>query len=393
MKRTKVKNLAKQIRGVSYKPEDLHDSLDEDSVILLRANNIDEGKINFDDVVYVDKSKVSDEQYLKVGDVLICASSGSKQLVGKAASVVFDSPCTFGAFCKVVRPNNNVADYLGKYFQSGVYRRKISEVAIGANINNIRNEHIDSLELPIYEPAQAQKIVEKIGLLQNIIDNRKCELSKLDELIKARFVEMFGDPEYNTLDWPVKKLNALCNVGSSKRIYQEEQTMDGIPFWRISDLIAKMDTGNVESSLYIPEIKYEELKKQGLVPEPGDILVTSRGTLGRCYIISPNDRFYFQDGMISWLSRYADEITPVYIQYLFDMPGFRKQIDSMQAGSTVAYLSIAMLKKLNIMLPDRERQEQFACFVAQVDKSKVAIQAALDKAQLLFDSLMHEYFE
>ena len=90
MKRTKVKNLAKQIRGVSYKPEDLHDSLDKDSVILLRANNIDEVKINFDDVVYVDKSKVSDEQYLKVGDVLICASSGSKQLVGKAASVVFD---------------------------------------------------------------------------------------------------------------------------------------------------------------------------------------------------------------------------------------------------------------------------------------------------------------
>ena len=186
MERTKVKNLAKQIRGVSYKPEDLHDSLDEDSVILLRANNIDEGKINFDDVVYVDKSKVSDEQYLKVGDVLICASSGSKQLVGKAASVDFDSPCTFGAFCKVVRPNNNVADYLGKYFQSGVYRRKISEVAIGANINNIRNEHIDSLELPIYEPAQTHRIVEKIGLLQNIIDNRKCELSKLDELIKAR---------------------------------------------------------------------------------------------------------------------------------------------------------------------------------------------------------------
>ena len=137
MERTKIKNLARQIRGVSYKPEDLHDSLDDTAVILLRANNIDEGKINFDDVVYVDKSKVSNEQYLKVGDVLLCASSGSKQLVGKAASVDFDTPCTFGAFCKVVRPNNDVADYLGKYFQSGVYRRKISEVAIGANINNI----------------------------------------------------------------------------------------------------------------------------------------------------------------------------------------------------------------------------------------------------------------
>ena len=129
-----------------------------------------------------------------------------------------------------------------------------------------------------------------------------------------------------------------------------------------------------------------------LVPEPGDILVTSRGTLGRCYIISTDDCFYFQDGMISWLSRYEDEVTPLYIQYLFDMPGFRKQIDSMQAGSTVAYLSIAMLKKLNIMLPDRDLQEQFAAFVAQVNKSKVAVQKSLDETQVLFDALMQKYF-
>ncbi len=91
----------------------------------------------------------------------------------------------------------------------------------------------------------------------------------------------------------------LCNVESSKRIYQEEQTMERVPFWRISDLVSKMDTGNVESSLFIPESRYEELKEQGLVPEPGDILVTSRGTLGRCYIVDPDDRFYFQDGIFA----------------------------------------------------------------------------------------------
>ena len=168
--------------------------------------------------------------------------------------------------------------------------------------------------------------------------------------------------------------------------------MTGVPFWRISDLVAKMDTESVESCLYIPESRYEELKIQGLVPETGDILVTSRGTLGRCYIISSDDRFYFQDGMISWLSHYADEITPLYIQYLFDMPGFRKQIDGMQAGSTVAYLSIAMLKKLDIMLPSKALQEEFSAFVAQVDKSKSVIQKSLDETQLLFDSLMQKYF-
>lgn len=263
-------------------------------------------------------------------------------------------------------------EYLTFFLRSPHFVEYINGKTSGAKMPRANTADLKAVEIECPPINEQTRIVSKINSILTIIAYRKNELLRLDELIKARFVEMFGDPEYNTLDWPVKKLNALCNVGSSKRIYQEEQTMDGIPFWRISDLIAKMDTGNVESSLYIPEIKYEELKKQGLVPEPGDILVTSRGTLGRCYIISPNDRFYFQDGMISWLSRYADEITPVYIQYLFDMPGFRKQIDSMQAGSTVAYLSIAMLKKLNIMLPDRERQEQFACFVAQVDKSKVA---------------------
>ena len=116
MERIKVKKLARQIRGVSYKPEDLHDVLDDSAIILLRANNIDDGKINFDDVIYVDKSRVSEDQYLLPGDILICASSGSKQLVGKAASVAFDMPCTFGAFCKVVRPNIGFERYLGIYF-------------------------------------------------------------------------------------------------------------------------------------------------------------------------------------------------------------------------------------------------------------------------------------
>ena len=259
-------------------------------------------------------------------------------------------------------------------------------------IPSLTKSDLLKIEIALPELYEQQNIVDKMqGVEQVILLNQKM-LAKLDELIKARFVEMFGDPEHNEKEWPIKKLNELCNIGSSKRIYQEEQTKDGIPFWRISDLVAKMDTGNVESSLYIPESRYEELKAQGLVPEPGDILVTSRGTLGRCYIISSDDCFYFQDGMISWLSRYADEITPLYIKYLFDMTGFKKQIDSMQAGSTVAYLSIAMLKKMNIMLPSRELQEQFAAFVAQVDKSKVVVQQALDKTQLLFDSLLQKYF-
>ena len=153
-----------------------------------------------------------------------------------------------------------------------------------------------------------------------------------------------------------------------------------------------INTGIATENLYIPEKRYAELQAQGQVPAKGDILVTSRGTLGQCYIVEADDKFYFQDGMISWLSQYADGITPIYISYLFSMSGFRKQIDSMQAGSTVAYLSIAMIKKLKVMVPNEEAQQQFAAFVHQIDKLKVEEQKRLEKMQLLFDSLMQRYF-
>ena len=286
-------------------------------------------------------------------------------------------------------PKDNV---LPEYLCYVVRHMHLEKYFTGATIPHIyfrdyKNEkfNLDSLD------KQAE-IIEILGKAESIILKRRKELAELDNLIKARFVEMFGDPEFNTFGWDTEELGTLCDIGSSKRIYQNEQSQEGVPFWRISDLISKMDIGVADSGLFIQEERYVELKNAGLVPTTGDILVTSRGTLGRCYIIKDEDKFYFQDGMISWLSSFVDGITPLYLQYLFTMPGFRKQIDGMQAGSTVAYLSIAMLKKLRVMVPPIETQNCFALFVKQLDKSKVVVQKALDEAQTLFDSLMQQYF-
>ena len=245
--------------------------------------------------------------------------------------------------------------------------------------------NLDSLD-------RQKEIVSTLNKIEKVIESRTKELELLDELIRARFVEMFGNPDVNEKNWNVYKMEQLCEVGSSKRIYQNDQSLTGIPFLRISDLVNRMDTGSKDCDLFIPEELFEKFKKQELVPARGDILLTARGTLGRCYIIQDEDEFYFQDGMITWLSKYDERITPLYISCLFEMPGFRKQIDSLQAGSTVAYLSISMTKKLNVMTPPIELQNQFADFVTQVDKSKVEIQKALNKTQMLFDSLMQEYF-
>ena len=268
----------------------------------------------------------------------------------------------------------------------------LNSLGRGATFKEISKQIVSNIEIDVPPIEQQKRAVNQLEKANAIIRLRKQQLQKLDELVKARFIELFGDSEFNTMQWPTKKLSELCAVSSSKRVYQNEQSTEGVPFLRISDLNERIDNVKNAPELFIPINKYNELKENGLVPTEGDILVTSRGTLGRCYIVRPEDEFYFQDGMISWLSDLNSQITSVYLSQLFAMSGIQKQIASLQAGSTVAYLSITMLKKLNIMLPPLDRQEQYATFVEQTDKSKVAVQKALDEAQLLFDSLMQKYF-
>ena len=273
------------------------------------------------------------------------------------------------------------------YFFMERYVEELRKQSIGGVIKYIKLGNLTDaiIELP---DINTQKIIVKmLRKAKSALDMRKDELGVFDNLIKSRFVEMFGNPDINEKKWNVYKMEQLCEVGSSKRIYQNDQSLTGIPFLRISDLVNRMDTGSKDCDLFIPEELFEKLKKQGLVPERGDILLTARGTLGRCYIIQDDDEFYFQDGMITWLSKYDEKITPLYISYLFEMPGFRKQIDSLQAGSTVAYLSISMTKKLNVMVPPFELQNQFADFVNQIDKSKLL--EWINLAKKSFD-LLHE---
>ena len=248
------------------------------------------------------------------------------------------------------------------------------------------------LDVPLPDIEQQRLALTTIHHAKNALDSRQAQLTKLDELIKARFVEMFGDFEFNPKNFPIYPLCSICDIGSSKRIYQEEQSISGIPFLKISDLVDLIDTGTFSVSTFIPSDRYERLCSQGLTPKTNDVLITSRGTLGKCYIVRKNDKFYFQDGMISWLSNISEKISSTYISYLFMQPYVQKKISALQAGSTVAYLSISMLKRLNIILPPLSLQNQFAAFVEEVDKSKVEVQKALDQTQLLFDSLMQQYF-
>lgn len=204
-------------------------------------------------------------------------------------------------------------DYFYYLFSAKDWTKGTNRAVMGTTLNKATLGAVSVTVPPLNEQRKIVMVLDKVS---DLLAKRHQQLDKLDELVKSRFIEMFGEPENNNKAWPVKSLDKLCTVGSSKRIYQSEQSSEGVPFWRISDLVSKIDTGTVDSALFISKIKYAELKRAGLVPVTGDILVTSRGTLGRCYIIQDEDCFYFQDGMISWLSNYSEEITPLYLQYL-----------------------------------------------------------------------------
>lgn len=282
--------------------------------------------------------------------------------------------------------------YLYWYLNSQYFQRFISNVGSRAAQAGFNKNDLGAAQIPLVDKERQEEICEMLEKANKLISLRKQQLAKLDELIKARFVEMFGDFEFNPKEFPVYHLCELCDVGSSKRIYQEEQSISGIPFLKVADLNELIDTGKYSCSTFIPLERYEQLLHKELTPTENDILITSRGTLGKCYIVQSDDEFYFQDGMISWLSNFSPKVSSIYISYLFAQPYIQKQIESLQAGSTVAYLSIAMLKKINVILPPKKLQDDFATFVEHVDQQKQTVQQSLEKLELLKKALMQEYF-
>lgn len=246
--------------------------------------------------------------------------------------------------------------------------------------------------IPLPEISDQRRIATLFDEVDQLISLRQQQAEKLDELVKARFVEMFGDPVRNTKQFPLVELQDLYDVSSSKRVYQDEMVLSGIPFLRISDIVEKSTNDKCTPQCFISQEMYDQLSQKGLTPNVGDILVTSRGTLGLCYEVKPGEKFYFQDGMISWLYNRKDCVINTYLLYAFRMPGIRKQIDGSNDGSTVSYLSIARLKRLKIELPPLALQTEFSHFVHEVDREKERIQRSAALLATLKRSLMQQYF-
>ena len=279
--------------------------------------------------------------------------------------------------------------------------------ASSTTISIVNKSKMDNCIIPLPPTlAEQQRIVNRIESMFAKLDEAKEKAQNVVDGFETRKAAILHQAFTNKLkiengklkdeEWKERKLGEICEVTSSKRVYQTEQTSSGIPFLRIADIMCKIQNKDVFPELFISAERYKKLQSQNLVPKENEILVTSRGTLGKCYLIKKDDMFYFQDGMISWLKNIDRNISSQYLIYLFQSKEITNQIEEMQNGSTVNYLSISMLKKISIPIPPFNFQLSIVNFLDSVLEkertAKEAAEAVLEQIDLLKKSILARAF-
>ena len=224
------------------------------------------------------------------------------------------------------------------------------------------------LDVPLSDIEQQRLALTTIHHAKNALDSRQAQLTKLDELVKARFVEMFGDPISNTKRWDVIELGSLTGIGSSKRIFEKEYVSEGIPFYRTKEIVELSKGNPISTELYITEKRFLEIKEQYGVPQKGDLLISAVGTIGVIWIVDEKNDFYFKDGNLIRVDS-SDRFNSTYMKTLLEslIAEYKKQMSS---GTAYSALTISGLMKMKIYDVPLSLQNQFAAFVAEVDKSK-----------------------
>lgn len=282
-------------------------------------------------------------------------------------------------------------EYIYYMFKYKDWDEGTNKAVMGKTLNKAT---LSKVEIEVCPLEKQKEIVELLDRVSTVLDGRNEELKKLDELIKARFVEMFGDPIINSEDLPTKPLTEVCEIidGDRGKNYPtaEEFSDDGYCLF----LNAKNVTAsgfNFDNCMFVSKEKDEALRKGKL--SRGDVVLTTRGTLGNLALYTnevPFENVRINSGMVI-LRMKQDIVDEVYFieQFKLQLDDIKEKIAS---GSAQPQLPISTMNKIQVLVPDIDRQREFADFTKQVDKSKVVVQKALDEAQLLFDSLMQEYF-
>mgnify|MGYP001039719736 CR=1 FL=1 len=275
--------------------------------------------------------------------------------------------------CTICRINENLVDrkYFCYFLESNAYKTQLEQHVTGTTRKRISRKNLSSVEIDIPEQAKQKEVVYKLDRLKKIIQNYNRELDLLDELVRARFVEMFGDPVINSCQFPVQPMTDICDIidGDRGKNYpkSEEILDDGYCLFLNAKNVTQKGF-DFENCNFITREKDDALRNGKL--SRGDVVLTTRGTVGNLAYYSKNvpyENIRINSGMVI-LRMNRSILNEIYFIELFKMKlsDIKEKIAS---GSAQPQLPISTMNKIILMIPPLELQNQFASFVKEIDKS------------------------
>jgi len=261
----------------------------------------------------------------------------------------------------------------------------------GATIPHIYFRDYKTEEFNLHDKTEQREIVSTLKRIEAIISNRQEQLTKLDELVKARFVEMFGDPKLNPYRFPCNSLSTYITfLTSGSRGWSQYFTDSGEYFITIKNV--KNCKITLQDVQYVAPPDNAEAKRTKV--QKNDLLISITADLGRTGVVTEeiaNHGAYINQHL-TCIRLKDEQVNPLYVAYYMESDAGKEQFTAKNQSAVKAGLNFNAINSLKLMAPPLSLQNQFADFVAEVDKSKVEVQKALDQTQLLFDSLMQQYF-
>ena len=377
----KLGDIATYINGYAFKPQDWSD----EGVPIIRIQDLtgNSYQANRYNGEYASKYEVND------GDVLISWSASLGVYIWHGEKAVLNQH-----IFKVVFDKERISkDFF--VHQVGLILENAASDAHGATMKHLTKPVFDAL--PFYLPPYEKQceIAEVLDKVTNLISLRKQQIAKLDELVKVRFVEMFGDPINNPMKWIVSKIediaaqekNALKAGPFGSALKKEFYVKSGYKIYGQEQVIC----GDASfGDYYIDEEKYKELKNCAV--QAGDILISLVGTYGKTLIMPDNYEAGIINPRLIKITLNKNKVTPIYFKYYFESDALKASMDANTHGGTMGILNLGIIRQMKIQVPPLSIQNQFAAFVERVDQQKQTVQQSLEKLELMKKALMQEYF-
>ena len=363
----------------------------DEGIRLIQTGNIGMG-------AYLEKEEkakyISEETFNKLkcteifsGDILV---SRLPEPVGRACIIPEKKERMITAVdCTICRSNEAIVckEYLCYFMRSNAYYTRLLNSVTGTTRKRISRKNLGNVELDIPSKREQAKVVKQLDCLVKVISSRITELQRLDDLIKARFVEMFGHQSHNEKSLPYMTVDDVAEIYLG--ITHTPTYVDsGVMF-----ISAKNTSGDFLDLTDVKYISREEFEgaPKGSKPQVNDVLFSRVGSnLGHPVILEEELELctFVSLGFL----RSKGIVTSNYLKHWMRDEFFAKQVSEHVKGGGQPNLNTGWLKEFKIIVPNLEKQKEFDDFCHQVTKSKVVVQKALDETQLLFDSLMQQYF-